>query len=143
MDSYVEKLRKENLSLIILKNEKVFYESSEEGMQPLLKAINTLGLSALKGSVVVDKIVGKAAALLVSYFGAREVHCITMSVRATKVLDKQGISYFTERLIPEIMNKVGTDICPFEKTVLNEENPEKGYKRLLAKLKPRMGDPKC
>jgi len=131
----VDELSRAGLSLMILKGGETVFTSSEEGMRPLFEAINHLGLPRLEGSLIVDKIVGKAAALLVSYFKAAEVRCAVMSARARGVLAKQGIEYHAEKTIPEIMNKFGTDICPFEKTVLDVEDPEEGYERLYAKLK--------
>lgn len=120
---------------MILKDGETIFRSSEEGMRPLFEAINRLGLPKLEDSLVVDKIVGKAAALLVSYFKAGEVRCAVMSARARNVLAEQKITYCAEKTIPEIMNKFGTDVCPFEKTVLDVENPKEGYARLYAKLK--------
>ena len=135
MTDYLERLRREGLHLIILKDGKTIFTSSEEGMRPLLEAINRIGLPELNGSIVVDKIVGKAAAILISYFKAKETHCIVLSVRAREVLDKHGIKYCSEQVIPEIRNKLGTDICPFEKIVLEVEDPKEGYELLSAKLK--------
>lgn len=133
MDNYLEMLKHEGLNLIILKNGKTIYTSKREGMQPLLEAINSIGLTNLKESIVVDKIVGKAAALLICYFKAKETYSITLSVRGKEVLNKHGIKCYAETTIQEIRNRLGTDICPFEKSVLDVEEPEEGYKRLLSK----------
>jgi len=143
LDGYVERLRREGLNLIILKGDETLFTSNREGMRPLLEAINSLGLSKLRDSIVVDKIIGKAAALLVSYFKAEEAHCVVLSMRAREVLERQVIRYYSERLIPEMMNKFGTDVCPFEKAVLDVDDPEEGYERLSVKLKSLMGDVKA
>ena len=134
MNDYTERLRREGLHLIILKDGKTIFTSSEEGKRPLLEAINRIGLPELNGSTVVDKIVGKAVAILISYFKAKETHCIVLSVRAKEVLDKHGINYYSEKVIPEIRNKLGTDICPFEKIVLDVEDLKEGYEKLSARL---------
>lgn len=135
MKNYQQLLRQEGLNLIIIKDDKTIFKSSKEGMQPLLEAIHSLDPSALKGSIVADKIVGKAAALLISYFKAKEVHCTVMSVRAKEVLKRHEIKYYSEKLLPEIANRLGTGICPFEEEVLDVDEPEKGYERLSKKLK--------
>jgi hypothetical protein len=135
LNDHTQRLRREGLNLIILKGDKTLFTSREEGMRPLFEAIDSLGLSTLEDSIVADKIVGKAAALLVSYFKAREVHCIVLSERAREVLDKRRIRHYPERLTPEIMNRLGTDICPFERAVLDVEDPEKGYERVYTKLR--------
>ena len=126
----MDELSRAGLSLMILKDGETVFTSSEEGMRPLFEAINRLGVQKLEDSLVVDKIVGKAAALLISYFKAKEVHCTVMSVRAGEVLKRHKIKYYPERVIPEILNRVGTGICPFEKKVLDVDEPEKGYECL-------------
>jgi hypothetical protein len=135
LDTYTERLRQEGLNLLILKDNVSIFTSVRDGMQPLLEAIHSLDPATLQGSIVVDKIVGKAAALLISYFGATEVHCGVMSVRAREVLKRYMIKYYAETLLPEIMNRLGTGICPFEATVLDVDEPKKGYECIAQKFK--------
>ncbi len=137
MNNYLQRLRQEGLTLLILKDGKTIFSSSEEGMQPLLEAIHDVDPLILKDSIVIDKIVGKAAALLIIYFKGKEVHCTVISVRAREVLKRHEIPYRSEKVIPEIANKLGTGICPFEQVVMDVEDPEEGYERLFTKLKPR------
>ena len=135
MHDFLEKLDDEGLSLLIIKDGKTLFSSNRDGMAPLLEAIDNLGLSKLSDSIVVDKMVGKAAALLVCFFKAKEVHTRIMSLRAKEVLDKFAIKYCSEKAVPEILNKSGTDICPFERAVLDLDDPEEGYKRLASEVK--------
>jgi hypothetical protein len=131
---YVEQMKRERLNLIILKNNKRLYQSTREGMLPLYQAISELSGAQLENTIIVDKIVGKAAALLISYIQAKVVYCSLLSIRGKTVLENQGISFFYEELTPEIINRYGTDICPFEKAVLDVEDPQTGYLRIQAKL---------
>ena len=131
---YIEQMKRERLNLIILKNDKRLYQSTRAGMLPLYQAISVLGIPQLKNTTIVDKIVGKAAALLISYFQAHTVYCSTLSVRGKTVLEDQGITFRYEELTPEIINRYGTDICPFEKAVLDVKDPKMGYLRIQAKL---------
>jgi len=131
---YIEQMKREGLNLIILKNDKRLYQSTRAGMLPLYQAISVFGISQLKNTTIVDKIVGKAAALLISYFQANTVYCSTLSVRGKTVLENHGITFRYEELAPEIINRYGTDICPFEKAVLDVEDPKMGYLRIQAKL---------
>jgi hypothetical protein len=103
-------------------------------MLPLYQAIRSLGIPQLRDTTIVDKIVGKAAALLISYIQAQTVYCSTLSVRGKSVLEDHGITFRYEELAPEIINRYGTDICPFEKAVLDIVNPQIGYLRIQAKL---------
>ncbi len=126
----LKRLDAEGLNLLILKGGKRLYSSEKDGMAPLLEAIGRLGLQRLKESVVADKTVGKASALLISYFKASEVYTRLLSRTAIKVLEKHGIKYAYERTVDNIRNREDTDICPFEKVVLEIEDPQEGYKKL-------------
>ncbi len=139
MDYYVNRLKQNKSSLIVLKEGKIIFESSADGIRPLFDAEKNVGLANLEDSIIVDKIVGKAAALIVSYFKVKEVHCEMLSHRGKIILDKMVRLYSTENLIPEVLNKAGTDICPFEREVLDIDNPEEAYNQLYKKLESLMG----
>ena len=130
MSDLLRKLDDECLSLIIMNQGVLIFSSSKEGMLPLLEVIEKIDASKLLDSIVVDKMVGKAAALLICIFKAKKLYTKIMSLKAIQVLDEYGIEYSTEKIIPDILNKFGTDICPFEKTVYDTNSPEEGYKRL-------------
>lgn len=98
MSDFLWKLQDGGFTLLIIKGGKPIFSSKKDGMGPLLEAINTVGKSELRGSIVVDKMVGKAAALLICLFKAQEVHTYIMSLRATKVLEKYAIKYSLKSL---------------------------------------------
>jgi hypothetical protein len=135
LSDYLQRLKLEGLSLIILKGGTPLFTSDEEGLRPLFDAITSSGLSVLEDTVVVDKIVGKAAALLISYFRAKEAHCIVLSMTAKDVLDRHGIQHYWEELTPTILNRTGTGICPFEQAVMDVDDPREGYERVGSTLK--------
>jgi hypothetical protein len=135
LNDHIKKLRREKLNLIILKEDMILYMSSEEGMKPLIEAINMVGISTLEDAIVIDKIVGKAAALLISYFKAKKVHCILLSIKGRTVLDNHNIKHYEEKMTPEIMNRRGTGLCPFEQAVRDVDDPLEGYERVSTTLK--------
>jgi hypothetical protein len=135
LSDYLQRLKLEGLSLIILKGGQPLFTSNEAGLRPLFDAINCLGLSLLEDAIVIDKLVGKAAALLISYFKAKEVHCIVLSMTAKDVLERHGIQHDWETLTPTIHNRMGTGLCPFEKAVMDVEDPRTGYERVGSTLK--------
>jgi glycerol-3-phosphate O-acyltransferase len=135
LNDHIKRLRREKMNLIILKEDKTLFTSSEEGMKPLIEAINRVGISTLEDAIVVDKIVGKAAALLISYFRAKKVHCIVLSKKGRTVLENHSIKHYEERLTPEIMNRRGTALCPFEQAVMDVDDPQEGYERVSTTLK--------
>jgi len=121
-------------SLMILKEGKPLLESQEEGMKPLLTALKSFGRTRLRGTVVVDKIIGKAAALLIAYSEPREVYCGTLSQRAESVFRRHRLTYHAERIVPEILCRTGDGLCPFEKAVQDSETPVKSYRALVLKV---------
>lgn len=126
----LKRMDTEGLNLLILKDGELLYSSEKGGMAPLLEAIDRLGLRRLKNSVVADKIVGKASALLISYFKASEVYTRLLSQSAIDVLEKHGVKYSYDRVVDSIRNKEDTDICPFEKVASEIEDPREGYEKL-------------
>ena len=130
MADILERLDASELNLMILKDGVTIFSSAEKGINPLLEAVETFGLGQLTGSVVVDRVVGKAAGLIIGYFKAACVYAKVLSRRGASILDACGIGCCAEEIVEEIMNKDGTDMCPFEKAVLNVEDPVEGYKIL-------------
>jgi hypothetical protein len=132
--SLLDKLDKDNLSIIIMSDSKMLYSSGKNGIAPLVKAIDTLGQRKLKGSIVVDKIIGKASALLICYFGAKKAIAKVMSKGGLKALERFGIEHFADTMVNEIRNRTDTDFCPFEKLVLNVEKPIDAYRLMKEQL---------
>lgn len=73
--------------------------------------------------MVVDKFVGRATAVLINYFRAREVYSRVMSNRAEEILDRYRTKHFSNRIVEPIKNRDDADICPFERIVLSIEDP--------------------
>lgn len=130
----LEVLRKRNLNLRVLVGDESLFESRKSGMLPLLEAIGRFGRLKLRGTIVVDKIVGKAAALLLAYFKPKEVYCGTISHRAEEILCRYGIVYYAKNVVPEICRPGSVDLCLFEEAVLEVKTPLQGYRRLVLKL---------
>jgi hypothetical protein len=71
-----------------------------------------------------DRVLGKAAALLCVYAKSSSVYASVMSNLGEKILEKFSIPYQHDTLVPNILNRRGTDTCPFEKAVMNTDSPE-------------------
>jgi len=124
-----KRLKENNLSLVIVKDGEVIFESRLQGLIGLIQAIDSLG-ERLSSSSVADKIVGRAAALLLIYSHASDVYATTISLDGLNLLIKSGIRVEYDNLISRIMNRRGDDICPFEKASLMVASPEEAYRRL-------------
>ena len=110
----------------VIKDNKV-YRSSLSGIRPLLNWLNN-DPELLKNSYVIDKVVGKASALLLAYGKTAKIHGITMSKAADKTLTDLGIEHSYDLLVDHIQNIARTDMCPMEKKVIDVDDPEAAYK---------------
>jgi len=116
-------LERENLRLLVVKDGEIIFRSPERGLKPLLEAASHPAL--LEGSTVIDRVVGKAGALLICYFRAERVYAKTMSEPAAELLKRNGVNFEAEELVEAIGGG-----CPFEQAVLEINDPGEGFKRL-------------
>ena len=93
------------------------------GVQDLLR-LTAEEPERLKGAVVADKRVGKAAACLLIEGGAKRVNTPLVSTPAKEMLKAAGIPLYAREEIPLMVNKDGTDLCPMEKKLLDAKTPE-------------------
>ena len=121
----------ERVSLVVKSGGKVSH-FSERGVKTLY------GLCAegqLKDSVVADRVVGRAAALLMVYGGVREAYAAILSARAVDVLQRGGVSFDYGTIVDHIVNRTGEDECPMEKLCKNVADPKEAYRLIGDKLR--------
>lgn len=113
----------------------VVFSSPSKGIRPHLEAIERLGRDALRGSVMADKIVGRAAALLMLYSAPAEVHAGVITTRARELLEARGVVVYPGGEVPAIKERDGRIYCPFEAMVQGISDPEEAYPAIVAKLR--------
>jgi len=133
MNSYLEELDKTGNSLMIYKDGRLIFQSASKGIRPHLEAIEDHG-EALRGTLMVDKIVGRAAALLILYSEAAEVHAQVLSRPGKQVLDQHGLAIMYEELVDHIKMKDGNIYCPFERMVQDVSDPAEAYAAIVEKM---------
>ena len=133
MNHYLDILEETGNSLMIYKNGELIFESSLKGIRPHLKAINELG-EKLEDTLVVDKILGRAAAFLVIYIKAAEAITAVLSTPGKRVLEKYGVKFSYREEVPHIKMENGVIYCPFERMVQGMEDPDEAYKAIIEKM---------
>ncbi len=133
MNGYLEELDKTGNSLMIYKGGRLIFQSASKGIRPHLEAIETHG-EALHGTLMVDKIVGRAAALLILYSEAAEAHAQVLSRPGKQVLDMHGLPTRYEELVDNIKMKDGSIYCPFERMVQGVTDPIEAYAAIVEKM---------
>ena len=119
----------ENVPCVFVREGAVLRPGEGTGVRPLVRALDEEP-ELLGGSVVVDKIVGKAAAMLAVLGGAAGVYGLTMSAAARDYLAARGVPAEAETLAERIINRTGTGLCPMETAVLDIDDPAEGLAAL-------------
>ena len=133
MNHYLDILEETGNSLLIYKNGELIFESNLKGIRPHLKAINELG-TRLENTLVVDKILGRAAAFLVVYIRAAETIAGVLSTPGKRVLEKHGMKFSFREEVPHIKMENGVIYCPFERMVQGIDDPEEAYEAIVEKM---------
>ena len=69
----------------------------------------------LSGASLDDKVVGKGAAALMISGGVKWVYADVISKAAMVLFEQSRVEVQYKQIVPNIINRTGTDICPVEK----------------------------
>jgi len=110
-------------------NENIVFFSDEHWLHPLFAFENFLVHSELKpGELLVkDKIVGKAAAMVLIYLGIKNIHAKTLSRLALPVLENWNIDFTYDLLVDKID-------CQTENLLIERNDPTDSYKIVKARI---------
>jgi hypothetical protein len=133
LDEYLRKFDEAGMCLMVYEEGAMIFQSQSKGIRPHLEAIDELG-SRLRGTLMVDKIVGRAAALLILYSGAVEVHTGVISRGGRDVLNHAGVKLLYKEETEHIKMVDGRIYCPFEAMVQGIDDPERAYHAIVEKM---------
>ena len=85
---------------------------------------------ALEGACVADRVIGRGAALLLVRGKVAEVFAQVISSPAVQVLREAGVTVSFGTVVPSIVNRDGTDICPVEKLTMDVYDPEEAFVKI-------------
>jgi hypothetical protein len=108
---------------------RLVFTSGKPGILPLLEYASLAPRE--KDVTVFDRVVGNAAALLLSRISCREVYSPLGSQLAQETLRRAGIGYHFTETVPLIQNQRREDTCPMEKLSLGKD-PEEFYQACLS-----------
>lgn len=109
-------------AVVVARNGVITRRVKGSGVKPVL---DLEAKGELKDALVVDKIVGRAAASAMIVGGARKVVGLVMSEGAKALLGEHGVDAEAKELVPQIINRAGTGQCPMEEKVKDENEPKK------------------
>jgi len=122
-----------SVSCVVIKDGVIAHTADGRGVSPL---INIYGSDSglLKDAFVVDKIIGKAAAMILVLGGAKRAHGSVMSASGREYLERHGVIAEYGRCVDVISNRGGNGICPIEKSVISIDDPEEGMKVITSTI---------
>jgi len=120
---------------MVYMNGKLIFSSSSKGVKPHLEAIEKLGIGKLEKAVMVDKIVGRAAALLMLYSKPSEVYAGVITFTAKEMLEAEGIKVYAAEIVVAVKQVDGRIYCPFESMVQGISDPVDAYNAIVEKMR--------
>ena len=127
LDIAKNKLYEEELTLAIVKNGEVLFETRSHRISGFLNAIEKLG-AKLKDASVADRVAGKAIALLCVYARIKEVYAEILSKKAKTVFEQNSIPHKWKELVDNILDSNKSGVCPFEKAADGISDPKDAYR---------------
>lgn len=109
------------------------HTSNFRGVKPLVQFLQSRTIPS--GFSAADKVVGRATAYLYVLLGVKEIYSQVISEPALSVLQFHGIYVQYGNLVPNIINRKGDGICPFEAAVMKIQDPHIAYNAILQKMK--------
>ena len=131
LDTAKSKLYKEELTLTIVKNGEVLFETDSHRISGFLGAIEKFG-AKLEGASVADRVAGKAIALLCVYAKIKEVYAEILSKKAKTVFEQSGIHHEWKELVENVLDLNKSGVCPFEKAAAGMSDLKDAYRTFKA-----------
>jgi len=100
-----------------------------QGVKDLFNLVSTQR-NMLEGAYVADRVIGRGAALLLVIGHVNQVFAQLISEQAVKVLQAAEIKTDFANMVPNIINREGSDICPVEKLTMNVTDPEVALEKI-------------
>ena len=122
---------------IVIKYGDIIHEENGRGIAPILDIYRQYP-GKMKRAFLVDKVIGKAAAMVAICGKVKAVHAELICDSAVEILNRHGIRVTYTKRVKDILNRRRNGLCPMEQTVLNICDPAEGVKALeiaVAKMK--------
>ena len=131
LDIAKSRLYGKKLTLIIVKNGEVLFETGSHRISGFLGAIEQLG-AGLEDASVADRVAGKAIALLCVYAKISDVYAEVLSEKAKAVFEENGIHQKWKELVKNVLDLNKKGVCPFETLAADISDPKDAYRKFKA-----------
>ncbi|GAB4380819.1 MAG: hypothetical protein Kow0042_31170 [Calditrichia bacterium] len=117
-------------SLEVYQDGRLIFFDEGKWLYPLFQLeefLQTAGVNSAEITVH-DRIVGRASALIITHLKIQRIYAGILSLPGKEILEKFGIEFQFDQLVERIQ-------CATETLLLNEFNPEKGYRLVKERMK--------
>lgn len=128
-----EMIRAGQAECILIQGEKIVAIEHGGSVSPLLEVYDK-HRAEMEGGIIVDKVIGRAAATIAICGKVRHVHGEVMSEDAVTFLEDNEITSSYTLLVPRILNQKRDGLCPLEKSVEGIEQADHAMWALLQKI---------
>lgn len=120
MEELISILHQGNYSCVI-KNGDEIRTFTQRGVADLFDLIHNEP-NFLKGAIIADKVVGRAAVALMLAGGVSHLYTDLISSKALELLENNNLKVTYQTEVPIIINRDKTDWCPLEKLCMEERS---------------------
>lgn len=121
LSELIDILHAEKCSLVMADSQGSIHRYYKKGVRDLEDLLNKEP-ELLCGATIADKVIGKAAAGMIAFGGAKEVYADVLSTKAVPLLKSNGIVYSYGKLVEHIFIPSGDNRCPLENIVAPATN---------------------
>lgn len=136
VSSAIRQIDEEKAVCLVIQNGKLVASETGRGVAPIIKLYES---GILENSYVVDKVVGKAAAMVMTKGGIKACHAVTVSKPALSWFEAHGVTVEYDNCVDYIINRTGDGMCPMEQSVLEIEDDKEVITVLKNKMKELSG----
>lgn len=120
-------------AIVFVREGVILASGARPGVADLLEIAATHG-DSLRGAAVADRVVGRAAALVMRWLGVSAVYAARISEGGLAVLETGGIPVEYGECVPAVLNRTQDGPCPFEQAVAGIDDPAEAVAALQARL---------
>lgn len=131
LDRAIRLLHSAEYTCVLCDRDRVLTDK-RRGIVPLLERIEAG--TDLRGLCCADRIIGRAAAMLLILGGVSAVHGDVMSAGAKALLEAHGVTVSFGTLTEQIINRKGDGPCPMEQATADLTDPAAAPQALRAAL---------
>ena len=126
-------IRENRAECVAVQGDKIVAVERGRGVSPLLNLYDR-DKALMKNAVIVDKVIGRAAAFVIIKGGASEVFGKITSEDAVVLLKKHNIPVTYDLLVPRILNQKRNGLCPLEDSVKSTEDADIALKSMRKRI---------